>query len=220
MSAPWLLALLQATPEPPHAATLGGSLRTIALLAIVVAVVGLILVEFVWRNRLAQTTYRWLLLVGLLVLPAFALLGSTGSMFEEMKNVDACNSCHVMTPFVDDMALLHGRAHELVSHKGHTHTHSHRGATTWVGVAHGLAGTAPLIALLPVALSRSPWSAGAYLILFGVGTVVAMGLYALVAGVVFGRAGTRFPGLAGGMRIATALGSAALGVVWMVGAAT
>jgi sulfite exporter TauE/SafE len=116
--------------------------------------------------------------------------------------------------------LLHGRAHELVSHKGHTHTHSHRGATTWVGVAHGLAGTAPLIALLPVALSRSPWSAGAYLILFGVGTVVAMGLYALVAGVVFGRAGTRFPGLAGGMRIATALGSAALGVVWMVGAAT
>ena len=116
--------------------------------------------------------------------------------------------------------LLHGRAHELVSHKGHTHTHSHRGATTWVGVAHGLAGTAPLIALLPVALSRSPWSAGAYLILFGVGTVVAMGLYALVAGVVFGRAGTRFPGLAGGMRIATALGSAALGMVWMVGAAT
>ncbi|CAN5773303.1 hydantoin utilization protein A [soil metagenome] len=116
--------------------------------------------------------------------------------------------------------LLHGRAHELVSHKGHTHTHSHRGANTWVGVAHGLAGTAPLIALLPVALSRSPWSAGAYLILFGVGTVVAMGLYALVAGVVFGRAGTRFPGLAGGMRIATALGSAALGVVWMVGAAT
>jgi len=116
--------------------------------------------------------------------------------------------------------LLHGRAHELVSDKGHTHTHSHRGASTWVGVAHGLAGTAPLIALLPVALSRSPWSAGAYLILFGVGTVVAMGLYALVAGVVFGRAGTRFPGLAGGMRIATALGSAALGVVWMVGAAT
>jgi hypothetical protein len=116
--------------------------------------------------------------------------------------------------------LLHGRAHELVSHEGHVHSHSHRGATTWVGVAHGLAGTAPLIALLPVALSRSPWSAGAYLILFGVGTVVAMGLYALVAGVVFGRAGTRFPGLAGGMRIATALGSAALGVVWMIGAAT
>jgi sulfite exporter TauE/SafE len=116
--------------------------------------------------------------------------------------------------------LLHGRAHDLVHHDGRTHSHSHRGATTWVGVAHGLAGTAPLIALLPVALSRSPWAAGAYLLFFGAGTVVAMGLYALLAGVVFGRAGTRFPGLAGGMRIATALGSAALGVVWMVGAAT
>lgn len=117
-------------------------------------------------------------------------------------------------------SLLHGRAHDLVHHDGHTHSHSHREATTWVGVAHGLAGTAPIIALLPVALSRSPWAAAAYLLFFGVGTVVAMGLYALLAGVVFGRAGTRFPALAGGMRIATALGSAALGVVWMIGAAT
>ncbi len=114
--------------------------------------------------------------------------------------------------------LLHGRAHDLAHQDGHTH--SHRGATTWVGVAHGLTGTAPLIALLPVALSRSPWAAGAYLLFFGVGTVMAMGLYALFVGVVFGRTGTRFPALAGGMRIATAFGSAALGVVWMIGAAT
>lgn len=114
--------------------------------------------------------------------------------------------------------LLHGRAHDL-GHRG-GHAHSHQGASTWVGVAHGLAGTAPLIALLPVALSRSPWAASAYLLFFGVGTVAAMGLYAFLAGVAFGRAGDRFPALAGGMRIATALGSAALGVVWMVGAAT
>lgn len=114
--------------------------------------------------------------------------------------------------------LLHGRAHELAHQDGHMH--AHRGASTWVGMAHGLAGTAPLIALLPVALSRSPWAASAYLLFFGAGTVAAMGLYALLAGVVFGRAGSRFPALAGGMRMATALGSAALGVVWMIGAAT
>lgn len=106
MTAPGLLLALQgagATPEPPHGTTLGGTLATVALGAIVVGVVGLLVVEFVLRRRLAAGTYRWLLLLGLLVVPAFALLGATGSMFEEMKTVAACNSCHVMNPFVDDM---------------------------------------------------------------------------------------------------------------------
>lgn len=90
-------------PESPHGATVGGTLGTIALAAIVLGVVGLVFVEFVWKQRIARATYRWLLLLGLLVLPAFALLGASGSMFEEMKNVEACNSCHVMNEFVDDM---------------------------------------------------------------------------------------------------------------------
>ncbi len=104
MNAIGMLALVQAAAlDPPHGPTMGGTLANLALAAIVVGVVGLVLVEFVWKNRIASTTYRWLLLLGLLVLPAFALLGSTGAMFEEMKNVEACNSCHVMNPFVDDM---------------------------------------------------------------------------------------------------------------------
>ncbi|MEX2572049.1 MAG: hypothetical protein WD737_12180, partial [Gemmatimonadota bacterium] len=99
-----LLAILQiAAPEPPHGATLAGTLRVIAMVAIVLAVVGLVAVEFIWKNRIARVTYRWLLLFGLLVLPAFALLGATGTMFEQMKTVEACNSCHVMNQFVDDM---------------------------------------------------------------------------------------------------------------------
>ena len=114
--------------------------------------------------------------------------------------------------------LLHGRAHQLAHDAGSPHVH--HGASAWVGVMHGLAGTAPLIALLPVALSGSPWAAGAYLLFFGSGTVVAMGLYAVLAGALFARVGERFPALAGGMRMATALGSAAIGVFWMVGAAS
>lgn len=96
--------LFQAAPlDPPHGPTLAGTLTRLALAAIVIGVVGLVLVEFVWKSRMARSTYRWLLLLGLLVLPGAALLGSTGAMFEQMKNVEACNSCHVMNPFVDDM---------------------------------------------------------------------------------------------------------------------
>lgn len=120
-------------------------------------------------------------------------------------------------------SILHGRAHALAG-DGHAHRHGPgghhgRGASAWVGVAHGLAGTAPLVALLPVALSGSPWTAGGYLLFFGVGTTLAMGIYALLAGALFQQAGHRFPALAGALRVATALGSVALGIVWMYGAA-
>ncbi len=95
--------LAQAAPEPPHGVTFGGTLGIVALTAVIVGVVGLLGVEFFWKDRFSRGTYRWLMLLGLLVIPAFALLGSTGSMFEEMKQVESCNSCHVMNLFVDDM---------------------------------------------------------------------------------------------------------------------
>jgi len=110
--------------------------------------------------------------------------------------------------------LLHARAHGHTHEDGHDHTHDRHGAT-WVGILHGMAGTAPLVALLPVVLSPSPALALGYLALFGVGTVLAMGLYAMITGLVFRHAGRRFPSLASGMRLATALGSALIGVVWM-----
>jgi nitrate/TMAO reductase-like tetraheme cytochrome c subunit len=101
---PWtLLAQVGAAPEPPHGATLGGTLGVLAGVAIVLAVVGLVLVEFVLKRRLTRGTYRWTLLLGLFVLPGAALLGTTGHMFEQMKTVPACGSCHVMDPFIADM---------------------------------------------------------------------------------------------------------------------
>lgn len=113
-------------------------------------------------------------------------------------------------------SVLHERAHRAAGDGGHGHAHG-RGSL-WVGVAHGLAGTAPLIAVLPVAMIHSPWRAGAYLLLFGAGTTLAMALYALLAGVVFAGAGERAPALGGTLRAATAVFSAVLGVVWMAGA--
>lgn len=117
--------------------------------------------------------------------------------------------------------VLHERAHRAAGDHGHAHGHHHphgRGSL-WVGMAHGLSGTAPLVAALSATAAGSPGSAALYLLLFGVGTTVAMALYALVAGFVFDQAGHRAPALAGGLRALTAVGSAAIGVLWMVNAA-
>jgi len=116
-------------------------------------------------------------------------------------------------------SVLHERAHRLADRDHHHHQpgHTHRHGTLWVGMAHGLSGTAPLVALV-AATTSSTWTAGAYLLFFGVGTTLAMGLYAVVAGLVFDQAGSRVPLLGRTLRTLTALGSAALGVVWMAGA--
>lgn len=104
-------------------------------------------------------------------------------------------------------SLAHERAHALAG--------DHRHGAGWVGLAHGLAGTGSLIALLQVSLAPAPGVGVAYLLCFGAGTIAGMGAYALLAGWLFDRAGSRSPRLAGGLRAATALGSAALGVFWM-----
>ncbi len=112
-------------------------------------------------------------------------------------------------------SVVHGEAHALAQHG---HPHAHRGGSLWVGMAHGIAGTAPLVAVVTVTASSSAWAAGVYLFLFGVGTTAGMGLYAAIAGAVFHQAQHRVPALGGTLRTVTALGSAVLGVFWMVNA--
>ncbi|WP_420127557.1 sulfite exporter TauE/SafE family protein [Longimicrobium sp.] len=118
-------------------------------------------------------------------------------------------------------SVLHDRAHRLAAGAdAHSHPHPHGGrGSLWVGMAHGLSGTAPLVAALSASFSGSPLRAAGYLLLFGVGTTLAMALYALAAGLVFDRAAHRAPALAGTLRALTAVGSAAIGVLWMVNAA-
>ena len=116
--------------------------------------------------------------------------------------------------------LFHGAAlqsgHVDAHSHGHPHSHVHLAGTGWIGAAHGLAGTAGFLALLPVAFISSPWRAGGYLLVFGIGTVVAMGSYALLAGLLFHRVGRHAPALGRALRFLTALGSVVIGGLWMV----
>jgi nickel/cobalt exporter len=112
-----------------------------------------------------------------------------------------------------DHAHLHAHAAGPAPHV-HAHhadaTHRHRHLSTLVGAYHGLAGTAPLVAILPVTLMPSRVVAVAYLAVFGAGTTLAMGVYAALAALAAGR-------LAGSARMARAIAFGTAGASFAVG---
>lgn len=106
--------------------------------------------------------------------------------------------------------------HRLEHRLGRVHSHGRMGGgSLWTGAAHGLAGTAALFALLPLGLIGSPGLATAYVLCFGLGTVLAMGGYALLAGTLLHSLGERAARLAFAGRIGAALASIAIGLLWI-----
>lgn len=78
-------------------------IRSIGIAASVAGILLLILVQYVYRARLPHGTYHRLLLVGVFLLPLAATWSTTATVMEGTKSVQACRSCHVMHPFVNDM---------------------------------------------------------------------------------------------------------------------
>ena len=99
----------------------------------------------------------------------------------------------------------------------HDHHHERRGSFL-VGMAHGLAGTAPLIGVVPLAFIEPRGAALAYLALFSAGTIAAMALFAGGAGALLAATGRASARLALTLRLGAALGSTVLGIVWFLGA--
>jgi nickel/cobalt exporter len=66
----------------------------------------------------------------------------------------------------------HHSIHGKQSHKSDLHKHQH--SAVMIGVLHGTAGSAPLLALIPLTQIGSPWLGIAYLALFAVGVLLAM----------------------------------------------
>ncbi len=85
-------------------------------------------------------------------------------------------------PSVDNPHEHEPRRHEGDSQRRHAHL------STLVGAVHGLAGTAPVVALVPVTLMPSFGAAVGYLLAFGLGTTAGMGAYAALAALAVSRA--------------------------------
>jgi ABC-type nickel/cobalt efflux system permease component RcnA len=98
----------------------------------------------------------------------------------------------------------------------HRHHHHHGRGITLVGLAHGLAGTSAVVALVPVTMVGRTTVGIWYLVAFGVGVTVAMTLFALGAAVAVRQASLRSLGL--GKRISTGVGLAGVtvGLWWIV----
>lgn len=99
---------LMGTVTPVLAATgaglsMTGLMRWLGIGACVVAMALLVMVEFVFKDRMSRANYYWLLLIGLFFLPFISVGGTTSMIFNETKTVDSCASCHIMEPFVNDM---------------------------------------------------------------------------------------------------------------------
>ncbi len=114
-----------------------------------------------------------------------------------------------------DHSHEHAHAHEASRQAHEVKRHGH--LSTLVGAVHGLAGTAPIVALIPVTLLPGFWPAIGYLAAFGAGTILAMGLYAFLAAVAARRVSTTV-GVARGVALATGLASLGVGLWWIIAA--
>ncbi|HUG40656.1 MAG TPA: sulfite exporter TauE/SafE family protein [Longimicrobiales bacterium] len=119
----------------------------------------------------------------------------------------------------DGTVHAHLHAHPLPASapgEPHPREHRHRHAATAFGALHGLAGTAPVVALIPVTSVDSPAAGIVYLLAFGVGTAMAMALYAMFAGVLVHQAASYSGGVARGLSRVAGVATAAVGVFWLV----
>lgn len=158
------------------------------------------------RLNVAEDAGAWLeRLVGL----SLVLLG--GWVVASARTLHAHEHVHA-----DGTAHTHLHAHPVDPGRPHPREHRHRHAATAFGALHGLAGTAPVVALLPVTSADSAAAGITYLLAFGIGTALAMGLYAMFAGLVVARAASLSGRLARGVARAAGVATTAVGLLWLL----
>jgi cytochrome c nitrite reductase small subunit len=83
--------------------SVGEMMRWAGIFSIFLALVILLLIEFIYKDRMNRMNYRVLLIISLFVLPVIIGLGTSVTVLETTKTVQSCGSCHVMDPFVNDL---------------------------------------------------------------------------------------------------------------------
>ena len=98
---------------------------------------------------------------------------------------------------------------------GVAHMHNHGAGSFWMGMLHGVAGTAAFIGESLVVLAKSYSLALAYTLSFSVGVLLAMAFYAMFLGGLLNWSNARSQLMARGARAAVGLWSCGVGLFWM-----
>lgn len=122
-----------------------------------------------------------------------------------------------------DHAHLHAHAPGSAPHR-HDHApgqhgdsrHGHRRGITLVGLIHGLAGTSAVVALVPVTMVHRTAIGIGYLVAFGIGTIAAMTVFALLASMAMRTAAARSLTLGRRMGVVVGVVGMLVGVWWIV----
>jgi cytochrome c biogenesis protein CcdA len=151
-------------PNPRHAAALGvrwgmGHTVTVFILGVLSTVLRLIIPPRV--QMLAE------ILVGVLLVTIGVWV-----LWDVLKH----HRVHIHKHMHDGVEHIHFHSHELRS------DHRHKHSLFFIGAAHGFAGTASLMVIVPLAVTTSLYIIAAYLVVFGIGTIITMGVLAYFMG--------------------------------------
>jgi len=132
--------------------------------------------------------------------------------------------CYLLFNLISRKAHIHIHRHDGMSAYTHWHvhkkaglqtnikpSHNHEHAAVIVGILHGLAGSAPLLALIPVSMMQSPVNGFLYLLIFSLGVIFSMLIFSGLFGQVMkltqrqGKQATQY------LRLFTAAGSIIIG---------
>lgn len=136
-------------------------------------VVGMV---FIFMKK--EIPVEWALSLEFAVGIMLVYLGLSSVIFPERKNIHCHNHDH------DGHKHKHFHSHgESISHK-HTHKKISYLKSVFIGLVHGLSGSAAMI-LLTMTTVKNPWEAGIYIVIFGIGTVIGMLLCTFIIGIPF-----------------------------------
>lgn len=120
---------------------------------------------------------------------------------------------------------IHAHSHDVThnaaggdaeSGDDHTHPHTHDHGSLWMGVLHGLAGTAGFVGEGVVALSQSYAFVVAYTLIFSVGVLLSMGFYAGILGGAISWGGRRSHTFLDFARGLSGVCACIVGLMWML----
>jgi nickel/cobalt transporter (NicO) family protein len=188
------------------------------------------------RRKILATAFNWALGHGLsLTLVSLTVLGFGLAIPETLSSVAEFLVGGILVAVGASLLLAFRRGDVRFSahrHSGlpphahlHDRDHTPQGGAVFsdhrpilIGLVHGVAGSAPLIALLPLVIKSQFLFAGLYILLFTLCVALAMCLFGGVLGMVVSRLQARFRHSLAILQCLLAIQSIALGGYWMSGA--